>query len=152
LLKAEYGEIIDFEYNFDTSLPSIELNIDQIKQALLNLLKNAAQWSLMAHDPENEKARVIIKTRAAHPDLMRSLMPQSGVQIVINDNGPGVDGSIVNQLFLPMVTRRDGGTGLGLSISQEIAHHHGGFIELEHSSKQAGTSFSFYLPYHRPQQ
>ncbi len=151
LLKAEYGDMIGFEYNFDTSLPTIELNIDQIKQALLNLLKNAAHWSLMARVPGDEKARVIIKTRAAHPNLMRSLMPQSGVHIEINDNGPGVDRAIVDQLFLPMVTRRDNGTGLGLSISQEIMHNHGGFIELEPSSKQAGTSFSLFLPYRQTQ-
>lgn len=147
LLKAEYGETIDFEYNFDISLPVIELNTDQINQALLNLLINAAQWSLVEHDAEKGKARVIVKTRAAHPNLMRSLMPQSGMRIEIIDNGPGVDGAIVDQLFLPMVTRRDGGTGLGLSISQEIAHNHGGFIELEQSSNQEGASFSIYLPY-----
>ena len=78
---------------------------------------------------------------------MRSLMPQRGVRIQIADTGPGVDEAIIDQLFLPMVTCREGGTGLGLSISQEIAHNHGGFIELDDPSRQRGASFSFYLPY-----
>jgi two-component system nitrogen regulation sensor histidine kinase GlnL len=147
LLKAEHGELLEFEYNFDTSLPSIEMNFDQLKQALLNLMKNAAQWSLKDHQPGTGNVNVMIKTRAAHPDLMRSLMPQRGVRIQIVDNGPGVDETIINQLFLPMVSRREGGTGLGLSISQEIAQNHGGFIELDEPSKQGGTSFSLYLPY-----
>jgi len=147
LLKAEHGEMLEFDYNFDTSLPYVDLNFDQIKQALLNLMKNAAQWSLTARQAEGGSVVVGIKTRAAHPNLMRSLMPQRGVRIQIVDNGPGVDKSIVDQLFLPMVTRREGGTGLGLSISQEIAQNHGGFIELDEHPEQGGASFSLYLPY-----
>jgi len=147
LLKVEYGEILAIEYNFDTSLPRIEMNLDQIKQALLNLMQNAAQWALVAYEAGEKDALVMVKTRAVHPNPMRSLMPQRGVRIQITDNGPGVDSSIIEQLFLPMVTRREGGTGLGLSISQEIAQNHGGFIELDHFTKPGETSFSLYLPY-----
>ena len=147
LLKAEHGELLEFEYDFDASLPNIEINEDQLKQALLNLMKNAVQWSLQNHQPGTGNVNVTIKTRAAHPDLMRSLMPLRGIRIQIVDTGPGVDEAITDQLFLPMVTRREGGTGLGLSISQEIAQNHGGFIELDEPSRQSGASFSLYLPY-----
>ena len=153
LLKAEHGDILELSYNFDTSLPPLDVNPDQLKQALLNLMKNAVQWSLIAcqsSDSDADKhrsANVSIRTRAAYPNLMRSLMPQQGIRIQIQDNGLGVDQSIIDQLFLPMVTRREGGAGLGLSISQEIAQSHGGFIELDEQQDTGGASFSLYLPY-----
>ena len=154
LLKAEHGEILEIGYNFDTSLPRIEVNLDQVKQALLNLMKNAVQWSLVPCDskPSHSCARVCIRTRVAHPDPRRSLMPEQGVRIQVQDSGPGVDSSIVDQLFLPLVSRREGGTGLGLSISQEIAQNHGGFIELDQASAERGASFSIYLPYTQSKQ
>lgn len=148
LVKAEHGDLLELKYNFDTSLPRIEANFDQLKQALLNLVKNAAQWSLHeADDLKGTPALVTIRTRAAHPDPRRSLMPQAGIRIQVQDNGPGVDPAIVDQLFLPMVSRREGGTGLGLSISQEIAQSHGGYIELDKHFDPRGASFSFYIPY-----
>lgn len=148
LVKAEHGNLLELSYNFDTSLPRVEANFDQLKQALLNLVKNAAQWSLYgAENLPGDQALVTLRTRAAYPDPRRSLMPQSGVRIQIQDNGPGVDASIADQLFLPMVSRREGGTGLGLSISQEIAQSHGGFIALDERSPSGGASFSFYIPY-----
>ena len=150
LLSAENGNLLEFRYNFDTSLPGVEVNFDQIKQVLLNMMKNAAQWALTGADKtpsERPCALVSIRTRAVYPDPRRSLMPQRGVRIQVQDNGPGVDELIVDQLFLPMVTCREGGTGLGLSISQEIAQSHDGYIELDEHSKSGGASFSFYLPY-----
>jgi len=151
LLKAEHAGRVYFNFQFDTSLPRVGMNLGQIKQALLNLMQNAAQWAVIGQQAGGEDASVMIQTRAAHPDPMRSLMPQRGMRIQIIDNGPGVDQSIVDQLFLPMVTRRDGGTGLGLSISQEMAQHHGGFIELDQFSEQGKTSFSLYLPFQNEQ-
>jgi two-component system nitrogen regulation sensor histidine kinase GlnL len=154
LLKAEHGEELELIYNFDTSLPMLELHFDQLKQALFNLMQNAVQWSIMANPPSASQQQAVIEvsTRAAYPDLMRSLMPQQGIRIQIQDNGPGVDPTIVEQLFLPMVTRREGGTGLGLSISQEIAQSHGGFIELDELPAYGGASFSLYLPFHTEQE
>ncbi len=151
LLKAEYGDKFELSFDFDSSLPLIEIRENHIKQALLNLIKNAIQWSLLhteagASGAPNSLAQVRLITRTAHPDVMRSLMPTRGIRIQIQDNGPGVDPAVESQLFLPMVTRREGGTGLGLAISQQIAQHHGGFIRLDEVIDQ-GASFSLYLPY-----
>lgn len=155
LLKAEYGASLEIGFNFDTSLPKVEANLDSLTQALLNLFKNAAQWALIAHPATNSGAQqsgdkvasICIRTRTAYPDLRRSLMPQRGIRIQIFDNGPGVNPAIADQIFLPMVSRREGGTGLGLSISQEIVQSHGGFIELDEHEKGCGSCFSVYLPY-----
>ena len=51
-------------------------------------------------------------------------------QICIEDNGPGIDESIRDQIFFPMVSSKDSGSGLGLSISQDIIRVHGGSIEV----------------------
>lgn len=144
LLKVEYVEAFELSFDFDTSLPPVEINFDLIKQALLNLVQNAVQWAIS--DNKTNSPLVLLRTRAAYPDVRRSLMPEQGIRIQIQDNGPGVDQSVVDQLFLPMVTRREGGTGLGLVISQEIVQNHGGFIELDERS-HLGASFSVYLPY-----
>jgi len=151
LLNAEFGSELDISFDFDTSLPRIEANLDSLKQALLNMIKNAAQWALIGvaeSGEEGSRAGICLRTRTAYPDLRRSLMPEQGIQIQVRDNGPGVDPAITDQLFLPMVTRREGGTGLGLSISQEIVQSHGGFIELDEPDGLAGASFSIFLPYH----
>ena len=150
LLDAEFGSKLEISFDFDTSLPRIEANPDSLKQALLNMIKNAAQWALIGAgktQQEGGRAGICLRTRAAYPDLRRSLMPGQGIQIQVRDNGPGVDPSIADQLFLPMVTRREGGTGLGLSISQEIVQSHGGFIELDENQPEYGVSFSLYLPF-----
>ena len=153
LLNAEFGSKLDISFDFDTSLPRIEANLDSLKQALLNMVKNAAQWALIgvAQSRSADGPGICLRTRTAYPDLRRSLMPERGIQIQVRDNGPGVDPAIADQLFLPMVTRREGGTGLGLSISQEIVQSHGGFIELDEPDGLAGASFSIFLPYHHAQ-
>ena len=151
LLKAEHGESFELRFDFDTSLPTVLANVGQLEQALLNLMINAVQWSMIAfgldEKVQKHKPVVSLKTRAAYPDLMRSLMPQSGIQIQILDSGPGVDPAIIDQLFLPLVSKREGGTGLGLVISQEIIQAHGGFIELDENQAPIGAGFSVYLPY-----
>lgn len=154
LLNAEFGSEVEISFDFDTSLPRIEASLDSLKQALLNMIKNAAQWAVIGVvEGQNDgyRAGICLRTRAAYPDLRRSLMPEQGIQIQVRDNGPGVDPSIVDQLFLPMVSRREGGTGLGLSISQEIVQSHGGFIELDDADGMAGASFSIFLPYKQVQ-
>lgn len=149
IVRAQYVDKVKFQLDLDTSLPPIEVYSDSLQQAFLNLFLNAAQWATLAHETDNYYAQVYIKTRVANPDLMRSLMPQRGIQIQICDSGPGVDEDVKEQLFLPMVSRREEGSGLGLSLSQEIAISHGGFIELFDSSHLQGACFSMFLPLER---
>lgn len=144
ILKAEYKNKLEIELDFDTSLPAVIANVDQLKQAMLNVMKNAAQW---AAPSSNTAAMIKVKTRAVYPSSRRSLMPQKGIQIQIQDNGPGVSSDIIDQLFMPMVSRREGGTGLGLSLSQQITQSHSGFIQLDENQPEFGASFSIFLPF-----
>jgi two-component system nitrogen regulation sensor histidine kinase GlnL len=65
-------------------------------------------------------------------------------RIDIIDNGPGIEESLFDEIFYPMISGRDKGTGLGLSIAQSIVNVHKGLLEC--SSRPGETQFSFYLP------
>ena len=70
---------------------------------------------------------------------------------LVDDTGPGVRADAVARIFEPFFTTKASthGTGLGLAISNEIAHEHGGSIEVRHSSAQ-GASFCVTLPTEPP--
>ncbi len=102
----------------------------QLIQVLLNLIKNAAQAL------ENTKQGVIKITygqNAPHQKFIK-----------ISDNGPGIPGEAIEQIFIPFFTTKEKGTGIGLSLSKQIMLLHGGRIEVE-SSPASGTSFMLFF-------
>jgi signal transduction histidine kinase len=106
----------------------------QIREILLNLLVNALQAM-------GERGRLSVETRCA----------SQTVEVTVRDTGPGVPAGMIDRIFEPFFTtkaERDG-TGLGLAISMEIAHEHGGSIELRHNSSQ-GATFCLMLPKGQP--
>ena len=68
------------------------------------------------------------------------------LRIDIKDTGPGIDPSVEDRLFFPLVTNRAQGTGLGLTLAQELVGRHGGLIKI---TSRKPTVFSIYLPYLR---
>ncbi|MGN1208919.1 MAG: ATP-binding protein, partial [Duodenibacillus sp.] len=70
-------------------------------------------------------------------------------QVQVIDNGQGVDESIREKIFYPLVTGRDNGTGLGLSIVQTYVEQHGGSIDVD--SQPGRTVFSLLFPLSKPQ-
>jgi two-component system nitrogen regulation sensor histidine kinase GlnL len=69
---------------------------------------------------------------------------KNALQIQISDNGPGIDQNIIETIFFPMVTNKEGGSGLGLSIAQTLIDQHNGYIDCE--SWPGHTEFNIYLP------
>ncbi len=88
------------------------LDPDQIKQLLVNLIKNSLEAG------EDVSVSVTIED-APH-----------GLRLLIEDNGPGFADEILDNRFEPYLSRKEKGSGLGLVISQRIVHDHGGTIEL----------------------
>jgi signal transduction histidine kinase len=88
-----------------------------LERALRNLLHNAAQAEREAG--RSGPVEVTVRTR---PD---------GVEIAIEDRGPGIRPEIRDRLFHPFVTGRTGGVGLGLALARRIVVLHGGRIRLE---------------------
>ena len=114
-------------------LPNVPLDPAQIKQVLVNLLKNAMQAM--------SKGGVLTVQSGSGAD---------GVWISIADTGCGIPQDQLNRIFEPFFTTKKKGSGLGLMIVQRIVREHGGLIKLESHVGQ-GTTFRIWLPLHERQ-
>jgi PAS domain S-box-containing protein len=118
----------------DPQLSAVSADPDQIQQLLVNLMNNAIQ--AMAGTPR--PARLKIQTRQVGEK----------VQIVVEDNGPGVPEHLVTKIFEPFFTTKEvgSGTGLGLSIAHSIMTEHQGRIFYQESSFGGGAGFVLEFP------
>ena len=121
---AELG--IQVECSFPANLPTITVDIDKMKQVILNLTKNAAE--AMAGG-----GRISIKGSAS----------ENGIVLEISDTGTGIPAGI--DIFELFFTTKPEGTGIGLSIVQQIVSAHGGSITYR-SEHGKGTTFVISLP------
>lgn len=119
---------IILETHISENLPIIPLDRIKIRQALLNLFRNAQQ----AISHEDGK---ITFTASAIP---------RGIRITVSDNGCGMSPEEKQDIFLPFITHKEDGTGLGLAITKQIIDAHGGNIQVE-STPGAGTTFYIFL-------
>lgn len=137
LVLAETGEQIDIQCDYDPSIPELTADSDQLIQAVLNIVRNAARAI------ENG-GTVTLRTRVQRQFTIGSERSRLAAKIEIIDDGPGVPAEIADTLFLPMVTSGTGGTGLGLSIAQSLINQHRGLIECDRCRGE--TVFTIYLP------
>ena len=118
---------IDYRTNVPAGL-SVYADGEQIKRALINLMKNAVQAM-------GEGGQLSVSARNGDGE----------VAIEVADTGPGVSMDVVERLFEPFFTTREQGSGLGLAIVQQTLEKNGGRVELE-SVPGKGTSVTIYLP------
>jgi two-component system nitrogen regulation sensor histidine kinase GlnL len=136
LLLAEFPSLtIDRDY--DPSLPDLSGDAEQLVQAVLNIVRNAAQ-------AVEYRGRVCLRTRVERQFTIGQKRHRLVLRAEVEDDGPGIRQDLVDHIFYPMVTGRAEGTGLGLSIAQAIVHQHGGLIQC--SSRPRQTIFTIYLP------
>ncbi len=110
-------------------LPPVRFDAKQIRQVLINLLKNAVE--AMPRGGE-----IIISTRVNGPN----------VEVAVTDTGEGMAPEVVANIFQPYYTTKEKGTGLGLAICNFIVkEQHGGCIEVESAPGQ-GSTFTIQLP------
>ncbi len=126
---------IDFQKNFDVALPLIRGDENSIKQVFINIIKNAVQAL-------QEEGEINIISRWVSDYKIKS---NSAIMVSISDNGPGIPGDQLEQIFTPFFSTKSEGTGLGLFISNQIISKHGGAIFVE-SEVGFGSEFKIYLP------
>ena len=134
------GTAIRLDQDLDTRLPVIVSDRNRLKQALINLLKNA-----MEAMPGGGTIRVSTSMLSVAPRQIGSKDETGHIKISVCDNGPGIDEGIKNKLFKPNVTSKTGHEGLGLSIVHEAVTHLKGFLLCE-SITGRGTCFHIELP------
>ena len=125
--------------DYDPSLPDFDMDSEQIEQALLNIISNAAE--VLKDQPDGT---ITLRTRTDYQTNIHGQRHRLTAKIEIIDNGPGIPSHIQDTLFYPMVSAREGGTGLGLSISQNLIDQHNGKIDV--TSWPGKTVFTVYLP------
>ncbi len=122
---------IEFSTRLSSNIPSsIQIDPEQMKRALINILDNAVH-------AVNKKGEIIIKTTFRRKTQK--------VEIEIADSGHGVPSDDKAKLFLPHFSTKKKGTGLGLTIVNKIISDHNGSIEVE-DNKPNGTKFIIQLP------
>jgi signal transduction histidine kinase len=110
-------------------LPAIEADENQLRQAFLNLVRNAGE-AMAGHG-----GSLTVATRVAG----------GAVEVRIADTGQGIEQRDLPKVFEPFFSTKQAGTGLGLPLTQQIIQEHGGSISVE-SEPERGTVFTVRLP------
>jgi two-component system nitrogen regulation sensor histidine kinase GlnL len=145
VVQAEFPDIA-MQSDFDISLPEFEADPEQLTQALLNIVKNAAQ----ALQTVGGRREIRITTRVARSVTLARRRYRLALAVSVEDNGPGIPEDLRDRIFYPLVSGREGGNGLGLTIAQTFVVQHNGTIECE--SAPGRTVFTILLPleFNRP--
>lgn len=113
------------------NLPPLAADPVQIRQVLINLLRNARE---AVADVENKKVTLSVRR------------DRNVLEFRVTDNGPGVPDDVTDSLFKAFSGKKQKGVGLGLAISRSIAQNHGGDLKLEPRPEEGGASFLLTLP------
>jgi signal transduction histidine kinase len=114
-------------------LPEIQADPEQLKEVLVNLMINACEAM-------EQGGSIVIQEEEGFES------PSGKVAIIrLKDNGPGIPGSIHDNIFQPFFSTKEEGTGLGLSIATRIVEEHRGRLDVQ-SKEGQGSTFIITLP------
>jgi two-component system, NtrC family, nitrogen regulation sensor histidine kinase GlnL len=143
LIEIEAKGAIHLVRDYDPSLPEMVGDMEQLIQAVLNIVRNAMQALLENPNPQ-KPPQIILRTRAVIHATIGPVLHKLVARIEVIDNGPGIPAHIIDNIFYPLISGRAEGTGLGLSIAQTIIKNHAGLIECE--SQEGRTRFILSIP------
>jgi two-component system, NtrC family, nitrogen regulation sensor histidine kinase GlnL len=144
LVLAEFSKGVAIERDYDPSLPDMVGDKEQLIQALLNVVRNAAQALTSTAGAQGKGGTITLRTRALRQVTLLRQRHKLALELQVIDDGPGVPEDIRERIFNPLVSGRDGGSGLGLSLAQTFIHYHRGVIECD--SRPGRTVFRIILP------
>ena len=122
------GAVVD-RIEVDADVPDVLLDESQMRQALLNLIRNAREAM-----PKGGELSIAVRRAAS-----------GGVDLTIADTGTGIPEDVRPTIFDPFFTTKQRGTGLGLAVTREIVQTHRGEITCE-PRPSGGTLFRIHLP------
>lgn len=140
LILAEYPQDIAIRRDYDISLPLLTGDREQLIQALLNVVRNAAQ----AVKGSGVRGEIRLRTRVARQVTLARRRYRHALAVEVTDNGPGIELELQERIFYPLVSGREGGSGLGLTLAQNFINQHHGVISFE--SVPGSTTFEILLP------
>jgi two-component system nitrogen regulation sensor histidine kinase GlnL len=137
IVMAEFTSGLLIHRDYDTSLPSLTGDKEQLIQVMLNIVRNAAQAMQGA-------GGITLLTRIARKVTLFKQRHRLAIMVQIIDNGPGIPDELRDKIFYPLVSGRADGHGLGLTLAQDfISQHHG---TIEYDSEPGRTCFTVILP------
>jgi signal transduction histidine kinase len=138
-LALAHGDLIArniaVDTEFSSPIPPVRADRVQIQQVVLNLLVNACE-AMRLNEPDQR--RLTIRTQG---------LSDGGVEVSVEDRGPGIPEDRQPRLFEPFFTTKPQGLGLGLSISRAIVTAHGGQLW---NSNNASRDATFHVALPRP--
>ena len=143
LVQAEFPSGISVLRNYDPSVPAMVGDIEQLIQAVLNVVRNAAQALLSAANG-GRGGTIVLRTRSVRQVTIARQRHKLALELQVIDDGPGVPEEIRDRVFNPLVSGREGGSGIGLALVQTYAQNHGGMVEFD--SRPGRTIFTLLLP------
>ena len=145
LVLAEFPKGLKIIRNYDTSLPDVLGDREQLIQAVLNIAHNAAQ--ALSDEIAIGTAQIELKTRVARSVTISKHRYKLAMDLHVIDNGPGIPEDIRERIFFPLVSGREGGSGLGLTLAQTFVQQHQGSIACD--SRPGRTDFHIQIPYRK---
>jgi PAS domain S-box-containing protein len=145
LLEKVIGKDVEIRTSLALDLSPVRADASQVEQVLMNLCLNA-------RDAMPNGGRLTIQTRNTNLDedacrRTPGLSPGLHSELIVSDNGIGMDAKTREHIFEPFFTTKEPGkgTGLGLATVFGIVRQHGGFVFVD-SEPNFGTTFHIYLP------
>jgi two-component system, NtrC family, sensor kinase len=123
---------VQLELAIEADLPPAQIDEGQLRQSLLNLVRNAAE---SIEESGSGSGTVTIAARRAG----------AAVEVEVKDDGLGIAEDAQSKLFDPFFSTKQGGTGLGLALTDQIVREHGGSIRVD-SKPGEGARFILTLP------
>jgi two-component system nitrogen regulation sensor histidine kinase NtrY len=123
---------VRMQLDIEDGLADLNLDIEAIRRALVNLIENALQAM-----PEGGELSLVARNH--------NIEDMQGVQIRVQDTGRGIPEEVRSRLFQPYFSTKETGTGLGLVIVKKTMEDHAGQVTIE-STVGRGTSVNLFLP------
>jgi two-component system, NtrC family, nitrogen regulation sensor histidine kinase GlnL len=142
LILVEFPRGLRMVRDYDISIPEFRGDREQLIQALLNVVHNAAQ--ALQEQIAAGQGEIILRTRVSRQVTFGKQRYRLALELHVIDNGPGVPEDIKDRIFYPLVSGRDGGSGLGLNLAQTFVQQHHGLIECD--SVAGRTDFKIMIP------